>query len=426
MGSPLLLTSAAPAEALVAHLEQAWREERLVGLCAEQEQEPLGAALAGSALTGAGVVVGSGGSAGHRRWCLQPLAHLEASAGATGKWLQSIGLDPSATLQLNPLPLHHVSGLMPLVRSRVWGTPWRWLPPELMRRPRELAVAFPLPADRGALLSLVPTQLERLLAAAEGRAWLRRCAVVWVGGAALSAELAARARAAEIRLSPCYGASETAAMVAALAPERFLAGEAGCGQPLADVQLRLDHDGALLVRTGRLSPGCLEAGQLQSLERQGAWWRSGDGARVGPAGLEILGRLDGAISSGGETVFPEQVEARLLGWARAEGLPLDQLLLLPSPDPLWGQRLVALVRHGGAPGPPGPEADTATTAALITDCQRLAQRLPPAQRPQHWLACPDLAPNGLGKWERGRWSGWLLARESKSADGPADVTITEP
>ena len=61
MGSPLLLTSAAPAEALVACLEQAWREERLVGLCAEQEQELLGAALAGSALSGAGVVVGSGG-----------------------------------------------------------------------------------------------------------------------------------------------------------------------------------------------------------------------------------------------------------------------------------------------------------------------------------------------------------------------------
>lgn len=415
MGSPLLLTSAAPAEALVAHLEQAWREQRLVGLCAEQEQELLSAAVAGSALTGAGVVVGSGGSAGRRRWCLQPLAHLEASAVATGLWLQAIGLDPSATLQLNPLPLHHVSGLMPLVRSRVWGTPRCWLPPGLMRRPRELAAACPLPANRGALLSLVPTQLERLLAAEEGCAWLRSCAVVWVGGAALSAELAARARAAEIRLSPCYGASETAAMVAALPPERFLEGEGGCGQPLADVQLRLDPDGALLVRTGRLSPGCLEAGQLQPLERQGAWWRSGDGARVGPAGLEILGRLDGAISSGGETVFPEQVEARLLGWARAEGVPLAQVLLLPSPDRLWGQRLVALVRHRGASGPPGPETETATTAALIADCQRLAQRLPPAQRPQRWLACPELAPNVLGKWERARWSGWL----HQSCDGAA-------
>ncbi|MCT0219428.1 AMP-binding protein [Synechococcus sp. CS-1329] len=414
MGSPLLLTSALPPEALVARLERAWRRDRLVGLCAEQEQDLLAAAWAGSALSGAGVVVGSGGSAGGRRWCLQPLAHLEASAAATGQWLQSIGLDPSTTLQLNPLPLHHVSGLLPLVRSRVWGTPWRHLPPQLMRRPQELALAFPLPAEggAGALLSLVPTQLERLLAAAEGCAWLRRCAVVWVGGAALSAELAARARAAEIRLSPCYGASETAAMVAALPPQRFLAGEDGCGQPLVDVQLRLDPAGALLVRSPRLSPGCLQAGSLQPLERPGGWWRSGDGARLGPAGLEILGRLDGAISSGGETVFPEQVEGRLLGWARSEGLPLDQLLLLPSPDPLWGQRLVALVRHGGGSGSPGAEADVANTEVLIAACQRLARRLPPAQRPQHWLVCPELVPNSLGKWERGRWRDWLCQVEA--------------
>ncbi|WP_094555160.1 AMP-binding protein [Synechococcus sp. 1G10] len=417
MGSPLLLTSAERAEGLVARLEQAWREQRLVGLCAEQEQDLLAAALAGSVLCGAAVVVGSGGSAGGRRWCLQPLAHLEASAGATGLWLQSIRLDPSATLQLNPLPLHHVSGLLPLVRSRVWGTSWRRLPPELMRRPQDLAAAFPLPADRPALLSLVPIQLERLLAAAEGCAWLRGCSVVWVGGAALSSELAARARAAEIPLSPCYGASETAAMVAALPPERFLQGEGGCGRALADVELRLDPGGALLVRTKRLSPGCLEAGQLQPLERQEGWWCSGDGACFGPAGLEILGRLDGAISSGGETVFPEQVEARLLGWARAEQLPLDQLLLLPCRDPIWGERLVALVRHGGASGSPGPDASTATTAALIAHCQRLAQQLPPAQRPKHWLACPDLAPNVLGKWERGRWSRWLL----QSCDGGASA-----
>lgn len=104
MPSPLLLTSAVPADRLVAQLEQAWREGRLVGLCSAQEQELLSEAVAGSATGVPSVVVGSGGSAGGRRWCLQPLAHLEASAAATGLWLQSIGLDPSATLQLDPLP----------------------------------------------------------------------------------------------------------------------------------------------------------------------------------------------------------------------------------------------------------------------------------------------------------------------------------
>ncbi|MCT0247991.1 AMP-binding protein [Synechococcus sp. CS-205] len=411
MPSPLLLTSAVPADRLVAQLEQAWREGRLVGLCSAQEQGLLSAAVAGSGTGVPSVVVGSGGSAGGRRWCLQPLAHLEASAAATGLWLQSIGLDPSATLQLDPLPLHHVSGLLPLVRSRLWGTPWRWLPPELMRKPTELAAAIPLPAASRALLSLVPTQLERLLAVPEGCAWLRRCALVWIGGGALSARLSERARAAEIPLAPCYGATETAAMVTALSPDRFLEGASGSGQALADVELRIDPGGALMVRTPRLSPGSFQAGRLQPLERRGSWWRSGDGARLGPAGLEILGRLDGAISSGGETVFPEQVEARLLGWARAEDLPLAHLLLLASPDPLWGQRLLALVRHAEADGADGPAIGSVD--GLIARCRSLAQRLPPAQRPQHWLACPDLAPNALGKWERRRWRQWL----HQSCDG---------
>ena len=70
---------------------------------------------------GDGVLVASGGSSGGRQVCLQPWSHLDQSAAATASWLQGIGLDPSETLLLNPLPLHHVSGLMPWWRSRCWG-----------------------------------------------------------------------------------------------------------------------------------------------------------------------------------------------------------------------------------------------------------------------------------------------------------------
>ena len=98
--------------------------------------------------------------------------------------------------------------------------------------------------QRPALLSLVPTQLGRLLADPSGIDWLQRFSVIWVGGAALPAVLADQARQVGIRLAPCYGATETAAMVAALPPERFLQGVASCGTPLMDVALRLAADGA--------------------------------------------------------------------------------------------------------------------------------------------------------------------------------------
>jgi o-succinylbenzoate---CoA ligase len=400
-------------EQLVARLLDAWQQGQLVGLCGVGEREQLAAAMAGCPpLAAPGVVIGSGGSRGGRRWCVQPLSHLQASARATAAWLQALGLDPAACLQLNPLPLQHTSGLLPVLRARQWGGQWRWLAPPLLRAPAELAEAVPLPTDRPVLLSLVPTQLQRLLADPAGRRWLRGMAVIWTGGAPLAPDLAAWARREEIRLSPCYGATETAAMVTALAPERFLAGDGGCGHPLDDVTLRLNPaDGAIELRCGRLSPGWLAAdgSGLRPFAEPGGegWWASGDAGQLTAAGLQVLGRLDGAIHSGGETVFPEQVEQRLKALAVAAGLPLAELLLLPVTDPLWGERLVALFRPlpegAGWGGSDVAGADPPLREGLIA----LARRLPPAERPLHWWMCASLARTDTGKWQRPRWHEWL-------------------
>ncbi|MCX5966191.1 MAG: AMP-binding protein [Cyanobacteria bacterium] len=409
---PLLLALSGEPAAGAAALQKAWSQGRVVALAGPGEQERLAEALRrhGSAAAlgqslAAGVpavLLGSGGSAGERRWCLQPLRHLQASAAASARWLAARGLDPAACLHLNPLPLHHVSGLLPLLRARHSGGQVRWLAPALLRQPAALQEAMPLPPDRPAVLSLVPTQLARLLAEPAGVAWLRGCAVIWVGGAALPAELARQARAEGLPLAPCYGATETAAMVCALPPQRFLAGEQGCGPALDDVALQLAaSDGAVEVRCSRLALGWLEAGGLRPLPRSPeGWWRSGDAGRLGAAGLEVLGRLDGAISSGGETVFPEQLEARLRAQARAQGLPLEAVLLLGVDDALWGQRLVALVRAQAG----------ADAAALVAALQQLVAGWPAAERPQTWWPCPELAPSEAGKWQRGRWRDWWRER----------------
>ncbi|MFM7676692.1 MAG: o-succinylbenzoate--CoA ligase, partial [Synechococcus sp.] len=200
---PLLLRCGGEPEALIHRLEGAWAQQRTVALADPAEEELLQVALAGAQLPpGPAVLVGSGGSRGGRRWCVQPLEHLQASAGATARWLEAEGIDPAAALLLNPLPLHHVSGLLPLVRARQWGAEQRILPPALLRRPEDLAAACPLPPGRAGALSLVPTQLARLLESQEAVAWLRRCAVIWVGGAALPRALAGRARRLELPLAP--------------------------------------------------------------------------------------------------------------------------------------------------------------------------------------------------------------------------------
>ena len=381
-----------------------WAGGYTVALATALEHQILQAALPPEIPHGMGpaVVLGTGGSSGRRRWCVQPLSHLEAAADATGQWLLALGLDPRAVELFNPLPLHHISGLMPLVRARRWGAPLRWLTSDAMRDPARLAVEQPLPAGRRALLSLVPLQLQRLIEHPAGLAWLRGFALIWVGGAGLAPGLAEQGRREGLRLSPCYGSTETGAMVCALPPERFLAGVAGCGLPLPHGALQLEpHSGALQIRASSLAAGFVEQGQWWPLPLEQGWWTSGDRAVLPPEGVQLLGRLDGAINSGGETVFPEQVEQRLRQLAQADGLPLEALLLVGCRDVVWGERLVALVRPGGA--------------ALCEHLAVLARQLPPSQRPRCWLHCPNLAPTALGKWERARWSAWA---EGSRAAGP--------
>ena len=192
-------------------------------------------------------------------------------------------------------------------------------------------------------------------------------------------------------------------MVAALPPERFLAGEPGCGDPLMDVELRLATDGALQVRTDRLALGRWWADQpdrWESLRDADGWWRSGDQAALTP-GLQIAGRIDGAIHSGGETVFPEQLEERLMAALQAASLPVNAVLLLGVDDPEWGQRLVALVGS--------------SDAAVLQRLELLTRPWPAAETPRRWLLCPDLAPNALGKWHRQRWREWLERLDAAEA-----------
>jgi O-succinylbenzoic acid--CoA ligase len=100
-------------------------------------------------------------------------------------WLQSLQLDPARLEIFNPLPLHHVSGLMPVLRARAWGAELRWLTRAWMRDPLQL-LRHASPRDpHQAILSLVPTQLQRLLAVPDGVLWLQRFALIWIGGDAL-------------------------------------------------------------------------------------------------------------------------------------------------------------------------------------------------------------------------------------------------
>jgi O-succinylbenzoic acid--CoA ligase len=227
---------------------------------------------------------------------------------------------------VNVLPLHHVGALMPVFRSAACGGLVHFA---RYQDSGSIGTA-PFPLEQ-ACLSLVPTQLGRMKEDPSMVCLLQSFRLILLGGAACPPELIKWARTSGIRLAPCYGSTETAAMVTAMDPESFAAGSGGAGTPLPHARIEIDGQGRVLVRADSNLRGYWPPTEGFSRDPLG----TGDLGRMDPDGnLEILGRADRVILTGGENVHPELVEAAALGTglvshARCSG----------SKDPDWGQRV---------------------------------------------------------------------------------------
>ncbi len=194
---------------------------------------------------------------------------------------------------------------------------------------------------RVTLVSLVPTQLRRLLAAR----WRcpRHVRAVLLGGEPISDELLANARAQGYPVLATYGLTETCSQVTTQAPGVH---SADVGRPLRHVEVRLDA-GEILVRGPTLFSGYLQ--DHAPLDRFGlriappplcdGWFRTGDlGTMTDDGSLRVVGRVDDMIVSGGENVAPARVQAVLEALAG-----VTEAFVFGLPDPEWGSRVAAVV-----------------------------------------------------------------------------------
>ncbi|NUT51807.1 MAG: AMP-binding protein [Saccharothrix sp.] len=289
--------------------------------------------------TAAVLAVPTSGSTGEPKTVLLGADALTASAeltharlGGPGTWLLA-------------LPTTHIAGVQVLVRSIVAGTePGLMNLAEGFRATGFAAAARPVLARPGPhYTALVPTQLSRLVATeGPGLAAARRFDAVLIGGAATPPTLLERARALGVRVVTTYGMSETAG---------------GCvydGVPLDGVRVRLAE--------GRIELG----GPVLALgyrggEPFGEWFRTGDLGRVGADGVvEVLGRADDVIISGGENVAPAAVERVLT----AQG-GVREACVVGLPDPDWGQVVAAAVVPEDAGDPPDVDGLCAAVGEVV-------------------------------------------------------------
>ncbi len=254
-------------------------------------------------------VVETSGSTGRPKRVLLPRRAVLASVGATEERLGGSGP------WVLTLPTTYVAGLMVLVRSLVAG-----------HRPSVLADDG-WPPGEGWFVSLVPTQLARMLDDHRAVSALRRARTVLLGGGPVPAGLRDRAAAAGVRTVATYGMAETCG---------------GCvydGVPLEGVRIDVEPGGRVRLGGPTLFAGYDGDPDLTAQVLVDGWFRTADAGRVADDGrLELLGRLDDVVVTGGLNVPGGVVAARL-----REHPAVRAVEVLGVDDPAWGRRVVAVV-----------------------------------------------------------------------------------
>jgi len=278
-------------------------------------------------LTQPASIVLTSGSTGQPKGVLHSLANHYYSAlgsshnipfGEQDTWLAS-------------LPLHHVSGLSLIMRALLQGGTLCYPDPDV---PTVLA--------RPGIThtSLVPVQLSRLLNDAAARRGLQRLKAVLVGGQACPDTLVARCQVLNIRVCLTYGLTETASQVATTRPDAVIPPGGCAGHVLPYRELMIADSGEIWVRGRTLSPGYVTRQGVIGTGDADGWLHTRDVGQVDSDGcLWIQGRMDTMFISGGENIFPEEIEKALLSDPR-----IEQCCVVPVEDTTYGHRPVAFVK----------------------------------------------------------------------------------
>ena len=210
------------------------------------------------------------------------------------------------------LPLHHIAGVALLFRTFLGGG----------------AVALGHTVRRLTHLSLVPTQLKRLLEQKEIPCHYKH---ILLGGAPISPLLYERARQRGLPVHPTYGMTEMSSQIAT----HFNLKTFSLGHSLPYREFKIGREGNILVRGKTLFKGYLTpSGSFELPLNEEGYFETNDlGTYCPTVGLQLLGRKDRLFISGGENIHPEEIEKHLLN---LEGIRRVQVM--PIPDEEYGFR----------------------------------------------------------------------------------------
>jgi O-succinylbenzoic acid--CoA ligase len=296
------------------------------------------------------------------------------------------------------LPLFHVGGMSILFRSVLNGTTC------VIHNGFDAARANEaIDKDGVTIASLVSTMLIRMLAERGGRAFPPSLRCVLLGGGPVPRELVDKGLKLGTPIAQTYGLTETASQATTLRLSEASARPGSAGKPLLPVALRILREdgsecvpleaGEIVVQGPNISPGYWRQPQATAQAMRGGWLRTGDAGYFDSQGyLYVLDRRDDLIVTGGENVYPAEVESVL-----STHPAVREAGVFAMSDAAWGQTVAAAVI-------PEPGAEV-SAEALQAYCR---ERLAGYKVPSRVLFTEDLPRTASGK---------LLRRELRRSLG---------
>lgn len=307
-------------------------------------------------------IVFTSGTTGQPKGAVLTFANHFWSATASS---YRLGLSPEERW-LSCLPLYHVGGLAVVFRSCLYGT-------AIVLHERFDLAAFDASLDRDqiTLTSLVPTMLHRLLTLRKDKPWPASLRHILLGGAAATPELLAASRNSGAPVATTYGLTEAASQVATLCPQEVLRKPGSVGHPLMFTSVRIADEAGVTVPPGAkgeivVSGPTVMAGYYKNPEATAKTIRHGElftgdiGYLDDEGDLWLVQRRNDIIISGGENIYPAEVEAVL-----RQHPAVANACVVGLPDPEWGQQVAALVECQ-------PQAQVTAAALLAFSRSRLA------------------------------------------------------
>ncbi|MFD2344044.1 AMP-binding protein [Sinorhizobium terangae] len=246
-------------------------------------------------------------------------------------------------------------------------------------------------ARKAKRLVLVPTMLRRLCEQVRGSSILPSVEAITVAGAKLTPadREAARLAFPEARVLEYYGASELGFITVAGAADKHTPTAVGKAFPGVRVQildeagnsLPAGETGTIFVESALISDGYVAGGDGAGFRRHGDLATVGDLGFLDPDGtLHLIGRAGGMVLSGGNNIYPSEVEAVIMA---ADNVSAVQVLGLDHPD--LGSELVAIIQ---------PHGEAVDHLAFE---RHLAAALPRYKHPRKIWLCREMPMTASGK-----------------------------